>query len=835
MDVLDHRAHRDDIPLVDGPYPLATEELGPPHSIPSGSAPAPRMDGEPTGYTLMVAGRRSGKTSFLRLLLDTSCVSHTVTMDQLASVAKFVQGCSGHTSHVRTVSIDVTFALDDADDPRPLNLTLIDTPSLDFDDEPSSQRAVAEILRHVDARFAESVDDERKAQTGHHHVHLCIYFLDPESIVPPSVSAPPVPIVARARTNSLSMQDSEPVILEPPVTTNPLLCRPTLPAEDIATIRRLSARVNVLPVVARADMLTNDRLAAVKMAIRRDLAEAGIGFGIFDLDTFPQYPQYQRRDSTDLTPKLSEPTNGYASHTNGASSTATSPPSTPMSPSFLRLPFALISPDIYSHSDGVSRPTPSRHELALQYTPLQQYSNGRSPTLSKIVLGKFTRSYRWGFLDVMDVNHCDFVYLRGAIFHHMQTLQKYTREYLLQKFRAEVPQPLHSLPPTRAAQPSMPMPTRLPPLSQASRPILAIDTTHGAPQQHLPSQPVARPSITLNGDGASPPVMASQPTAMLSETSPATPPSTKSQRGRAKKITVACNFCRSRKLKCDGGRPACSQCFKRSHPCDYTTSNKRRGNAKSRKQFGGSESEGESLEEQSTLDMENASQSPEVVSQTPSRRNSNVSMLLTESLPPLSSAIDRADDQSTVLPPITNTTSMGAMSTEARPELPPIVTLSVPPASMQREDPAGNGQMTQRRRASSAASGRPTGRSSHGSKIVACNVCRARKTRCDGAHPTCGSCARRSLACSYVNDPSTSRSRGSRGAGVTPGPSTSTSSRSSPTAPLHFTSSRPLTPRGYTRTILAVDMSAADQVGQPMKKMRMADDGRATIAVAQAP
>ena len=63
-----------------------------------------------------------------------------------------------------------------------------------------------------------------------------------------------------------------------------MLCRPILPPSDIANIRGLSSRVNVLPVVARADTLTTDRLTAVKMAIRRDLAEAGIGFGIFDAD-----------------------------------------------------------------------------------------------------------------------------------------------------------------------------------------------------------------------------------------------------------------------------------------------------------------------------------------------------------------------------------------------------------------------------------------------------------------------------------------------------------------------------------------------------------------------
>jgi hypothetical protein len=200
------------------------------------------------------------------------------------------------------------------------------------------------------------------------------------------------------------------------VTTNPLLCRPTLPQADIATIRRLSSRVNVLPVVARADLLSNDRLSAVKLAIRRDLAASGIGFGIFDTEIFSQYGA----DMPDIVvPKLKgEQTNSFNGHPNGNVSAAGSPPSTPLSPSLLRLPFALISPDIYSHSDGVNKPSPSRHELVHQYTP-SSLGTQRRP-LSKIIPGKWTRSYRWGSLDCMDANHCDFLHLRSAIFFHMK-------------------------------------------------------------------------------------------------------------------------------------------------------------------------------------------------------------------------------------------------------------------------------------------------------------------------------------------------------------------------------------------------------------------------------
>lgn len=230
--------------------------------------------------------------------------------------------------------------------------------------------------------------------------------------MPPSVPGPPAPLVPRARTGSFSHTEKEPVILEPPLTTNPLLLRPTLPTVEINTIRRLSTRVNVLPVVARGDILSNDRLAAIKLAIRRDLAEAGIGFGIFDMDS-----SYQQLPQDDVSSaKNGESSNGYGGNANGSSSSANNtPPTSPVSPALLRLPYALISPDMYSHSDGVARITPSRHELVQQYTPSPNYS-----AASKIQRGKFTRSYRWGSLDVLDPNHSDFLTLRAAIFHHME-------------------------------------------------------------------------------------------------------------------------------------------------------------------------------------------------------------------------------------------------------------------------------------------------------------------------------------------------------------------------------------------------------------------------------
>ncbi|TFK52436.1 hypothetical protein OE88DRAFT_1807342 [Heliocybe sulcata] len=756
------------------------------HQMPSlflnGHTPRPPTEAY-SGYTLMVAGRRTGKTSFLRLLLDTSVIASTATSEQLTSVAKFVQGCSGPTGHIRTVSIDVDCDSGEHGPSYPLTLTLIDTPSLDFEDEAASDRLTSEIQRHVESRLAESAEDENKARHGDHHVHLCVYFLDPDLIVPPSIPTPPMPVVSRARTDSLSHSEPEPVILDPPVMTNPDLCRPVLPATDINTIRRLSARVNVLPVVARADTLTNERLAAVKLAIRRDLADAGIGFGIFDMAPTPQdiHSQYAQHKDAGSQPVNGNFANVLASRPsrNGHSLTS-SPTGSPIAPATLLLPYALISPDIYCHNDGVPRPAPSRHELVLQYTPSHNRTvvKGHSPSC-KLETGRFTRCYRWGSLDVLDPNHSDFLYLRGAVFEHMQTLHKYTKEYLLGKFMENY-QPqvtYHSL-----QQISLPPPARPPPsLLQASRPVLAIDT---APNQ---AAAIRHASLALpppTADGRRSPLRG--PESVMSNGSTKTPSNgtsqyftiasfvtqlpgdamRTSQKQRPKKITVACNFCRSRKLKCDGGRPACGQCVKRSNPCDYMPNMRRGGVRKPRKQDD-SDSESASCDDEQSLEHE--SQSPEVPSRPVSRKGSNMTMFLTEPLPgsgQLTASLDRRENvprlPALVLP---KPNLPGPPSASYRTDdpshiaaLPTPVTgipssssahadLTLPPIRTEPDLPSPSRRRT-------TVPPRKGHRSlKYGPKVVACNFCRARKTKCDGAHPSCSSCSRRSLQCSYVNDP----------------------------------------------------------------------------------
>lgn len=55
----------------------------------------------------------------------------------------------------------------------------------------------------------------------------------------------------------------------------------TMSPAELRVIRRLADRVNVLPVIGRADSLTDDKLRAVKATVKRELYEADLGFGVF--------------------------------------------------------------------------------------------------------------------------------------------------------------------------------------------------------------------------------------------------------------------------------------------------------------------------------------------------------------------------------------------------------------------------------------------------------------------------------------------------------------------------------------------------------------------------
>lgn len=208
------------------------------------------------------------------------------------------------------------------------------------------------------------------------------------------------------------------------------------------------------------------------------------------------------------------------------------------------------------------------------------------------------------------------------------------------------------------------------------------------------------------------------------------------------------NYFAARKLKCDGGRPACSQCVKRSNPCDYMPQNKRRGTIRQPK---GDESDSDTGEERSA-EHDEASVSPEVTSQPLSRRSSNVDKLNREGFAPhpqqIGVPMERRED------PLPGPSSLRSKPShhinESRSlfpdnELPHIATLSLPehspstPGPMSAPSlppirPASEQQAAQRKRAATVPGKSTRQTSNSGPKVVACNFCRgSSRPSCRGA------------------------------------------------------------------------------------------------------
>ncbi|KAF9267400.1 hypothetical protein L218DRAFT_685777 [Marasmius fiardii PR-910] len=542
-------------------------------------------------FCLLVAGDHGGKSSFLRLILETSTLATiTDSEQQKPYLSKFIQGCASRTTAVRYTTLNVLVppttspkptpksspkseplsmdATKNVDNQVPLSLTVIDTPSINPPSAPTSSSASTpdDLLRLVEARLAEAVDSSSRSGL----MHLCIYFLDPIHAY-------------------------------------------SLPRHHIDTICRLSARVNVLPVIAKADTLTNQQLRVMKEVIRRDLADAGIGFGIFD-----------QEPATNKGAEAEQPVNGK------------SEPKDPLEPTtkIPNLPYALISPDCYDILNSVpssatsSPPLPNSPRNGPSPPPNQDGNSSGSPNSG--LPSRFTRAYRWGFIDVLNPGHSDFLALKQAVFHHMHTLREYTKEYLLDKFKVDYlsayrypPYP-HAREPPHSHHPRDLHVSSSPPYahnlqqgypphpsqqhhhsyshsrssSSSARPVLAIDTGSSTPRhrlghEHGVSTSTSRTTSSSRQAHHLPPPSqpGPEPASSSKSASKKDAGDGEKEKTRPKKITVACNFCRSRKLKCDGVRPACVQCLKRSNPCDYQTQGRRRGAKGKRDKSGAGEKE----------------------------------------------------------------------------------------------------------------------------------------------------------------------------------------------------------------------------------------------------
>ncbi|OSX59911.1 hypothetical protein POSPLADRAFT_1172164 [Postia placenta MAD-698-R-SB12] len=474
----------------------------------------------PTTFNVMVVGAQgTGKTSLLRLLLDTADISPTATADQKAAVERFLRGAPRRTDSIQSACVEICESRYDR-----ILLSVIDTPGLDFQEshELRLERQVTAIVKYLDAQFTDTLNEETKVvrqNKGDQHVHLCIYMIDPKSIMSTSLR--------RARSSLPAKTPSAIVVNHSPdlssfsddttsdETNEEIAGELTMSPADIRVIRRLGNRANVLPVIARADSLTDETLADVKRVVRRDLHNAGLDFGVFgpaaddgkrteEADTngngtestvapenaaendTESEPQVERRSRSVIklrAPKVSVSRRSSRSRSRMSLSElaaaeraeldtmdAESVANVRFSAGVVAkadlsesLPFALISPEQVRRrrplkpSISIDNTRQSFHSAALPsedgHAPSVADAAHMSPTTPPTpssrsfpyltgppadLRGVFVRKFRWGAVDVLNPEHCDFAAMRTAVLStHMKMLKIRTREVLYEKFRTE--------------------------------------------------------------------------------------------------------------------------------------------------------------------------------------------------------------------------------------------------------------------------------------------------------------------------------------------------------------------------------------------------------------
>lgn len=79
-------------------------------------------------------------------------MSPTATPEQRGAVERFVQGPTKRTNSIETACVEICESKYDY-----LQLTVIDTPGLDFHDELRLERQVSSIVKYMDEQFTDTL------------------------------------------------------------------------------------------------------------------------------------------------------------------------------------------------------------------------------------------------------------------------------------------------------------------------------------------------------------------------------------------------------------------------------------------------------------------------------------------------------------------------------------------------------------------------------------------------------------------------------------------------------------------------------------------------------
>lgn len=286
-------------------------------------------------FTIMVAGESGlGKSTFVNTLFATTVKSYTDNRLR-------------HSSSIRkTVEIGITKA-DLEEKGFNLRLNVIDTPG--FGDNVNNKEAWQPIVEFLDDQHEAYLRQEQQPDRRHiidMRVHACLYFIRPTG-------------------HSLK----------------PL---------DIEAMRQLSTRVNLIPVIAKADTLSPQEIHDFKIRIRDVLEAQKINI---------------------YAPSIDPPTGGS---------------SDPMSSDSISPMDALASSEAKAIRELID---------AMPFSVIGSENLVERPDDGAVVLG---RKYLWGVAEVENDSHCDFLKLRLLLIRsHMLDLAQSTEDLHYENYRTK--------------------------------------------------------------------------------------------------------------------------------------------------------------------------------------------------------------------------------------------------------------------------------------------------------------------------------------------------------------------------------------------------------------
>ncbi|KAI9331630.1 Septin-domain-containing protein [Obelidium mucronatum] len=278
-------------------------------------------------FTIMIVGESGlGKSTLINTLFNAPIAP---TRDNAAAASRDAPAGQDPS---KTVEIN-SFTSDIEENGVKLKLTVIDTPG--FGDFINNQDAHKPILKSIEERYEQYLDQEsrvnRKNMTDN-RVHACIYFIAPTG-------------------HSLKQL-------------------------DVQFMKELGSKVNLIPVIAKSDILTEQEVADFKDRVRE--------FFLVDIKANNiqiYYPHAHENDDPETVQEIKE--------------------------IIARIPFAIVgSTQTFEHPAGSG-------------------------------IHVRGRKYPWGLIEVDNESHCDFVTLRHMLIRgHMEELKEHTTDILYESHRS---------------------------------------------------------------------------------------------------------------------------------------------------------------------------------------------------------------------------------------------------------------------------------------------------------------------------------------------------------------------------------------------------------------